>query len=92
MLNPQNQGLDIREHPIKGIYIPNLTEKIVSNEISAMELFALGEKERKFAETCHNDYSSRSHTIFRINFEIRDPINNPNKVKKNNHNLYDNSS
>jgi centromeric protein E len=39
----------------------------------------LGENNRKFGETAINEESSRSHTVFRVQFEIR-PKERPDKV------------
>lgn len=47
-----------------------------------------GEKNRKFAETNLNNKSSRSHVIFRLDFEIRKP-ENPNKILYSQCNLID---
>lgn len=39
----------------------------------------MGETNRKFGETAINEESSRSHTVFRVQFEIR-PKERPDKV------------
>jgi len=69
LLNIQNKNLlirDVKDQGTKSIIIPNLTETIVTSAEEAYDLFQRGEKLRKFAETCLNDNSSRSHTIFML--------------------------
>lgn len=84
----RNESLDIREHPINGIVIPKLTEQVIANEEEAQHWFAYGQKDRKVAETCNNEQSSRSHTIFRMHLEIRD-FKNMNKILFSELNLID---
>ncbi len=48
------------------------------NEEQAFIYYTQGENFRKTGATGQNEYSSRSHSIFRLSFEIRD-FNNPQK-------------
>lgn len=71
LLNVHNKNLDIRENLVKGVHIPGLTEHLVKSEKEAMEWFAQGEGHRIVGDTRLNEFSSRSHVVFRIGFEIR---------------------
>lgn len=51
LLNPKEGNIEIREHYSKGIYIQNLSEKVVSTREEAEQLYSIGESNRKFAET-----------------------------------------
>ncbi|EWS71122.1 kinesin motor catalytic domain protein (macronuclear) [Tetrahymena thermophila SB210] len=88
LLNPKEQNIEIREHHSKGIYIQNLTEKVVQSKDEADQLYKQGEANRKFGETSQNTQSSRSHVIFRLNFEVRDS-KNPTKTLQSVLNLID---
>ena len=66
LLNPMNRNLKIHEDLARNIFVGNLTENIVSSEADCKELLEKGESNRKIGQTNMNEYSSRSHTIFRI--------------------------
>lgn len=54
LLNPKEANIEIREHHSRGIYLQNLTEKVITTKDEAEELFKIGESNRKFAETSQN--------------------------------------
>ena len=83
-----NHSLEIRENAIRGIHIPKLTEINITSYEQAMELFNNGELLRRYGDTEMNEHSSRSHTIFRINYEMRGK-NRPDKVITSQLNLVD---
>ncbi|KAM3605858.1 uncharacterized protein V6R79_006128 [Siganus canaliculatus] len=61
-------GLKVREHPLEGPYVENLTKHLVHNHNDMEELIALGNASRATASTGMNNSSSRSHAIFTISF------------------------
>jgi centromeric protein E len=63
-----NQTLQIREDPRRGVFVSSI-EEIVTDYTSLLETLFDGEKNRAVAATGMNERSSRSHTIFRITIE-----------------------
>ncbi|VDL60812.1 unnamed protein product [Hymenolepis diminuta] len=57
------KSLIIREDPIKGLYVQNLTMPTVTSPAEVYEWLRRGNARRKFAETDMNSQSSRSHSI-----------------------------
>ncbi len=53
-----------------------------------MDLYKKGESSRKVGETQLNDKSSRSHTVFKINLDVKS-ISNPSKILSSTINLID---
>ncbi|KAK4485521.1 hypothetical protein RD792_008163 [Penstemon davidsonii] len=51
----------------RGIFVAGLREEIVASADQVLEFMAFGESHRHIGETNMNVYSSRSHTIFRMN-------------------------
>eukprot|EP00930_Biecheleria_cincta_P047929 TRINITY_DN33328_c0_g1_i1.p1 TRINITY_DN33328_c0_g1~~TRINITY_DN33328_c0_g1_i1.p1 ORF type:complete len:1174 (+),score=312.87 TRINITY_DN33328_c0_g1_i1:164-3685(+) len=65
-------GLQIKEHPVMGIYVKDLTE-IMAEDASKMEtLLENGNKARAVSSTMMNSTSSRSHSIFTIKIHQKD--------------------
>ena len=63
----------LRDDPLKGALIEGLSEHIVVDRVSTLNLIARGEAARHYGSTRINDASSRSHTIFRMVLESRRP-------------------
>ena len=61
--------LELKEHPERGVFINNLTEKQVHNVSEIMVYLENGKKQRHTGETKMNRDSSRSHSIFTIIIE-----------------------
>eukprot|EP00617_Octactis_speculum_P020591 CAMPEP_0185752960 /NCGR_PEP_ID=MMETSP1174-20130828/11719_1 /TAXON_ID=35687 /ORGANISM="Dictyocha speculum, Strain CCMP1381" /LENGTH=831 /DNA_ID=CAMNT_0028430619 /DNA_START=61 /DNA_END=2555 /DNA_ORIENTATION=+ len=59
-------GLQIKEHPLLGIYIKDLKEIVVDSAGKAQDLLNEGVKNRVVAKTGMNSASSRSHCVFVI--------------------------
>jgi centromeric protein E len=70
LLTKDNQVLQIREDPRRGVFVQS-EEEIVTDFESLLSVLITGEKSRTFASTSMNERSSRSHTIFRITIESR---------------------
>ncbi|XP_062871412.1 kinesin-like protein KIF1C isoform X2 [Trichomycterus rosablanca] len=64
-------GLRVREHPILGPYVEDLTKHTVSHYRDIKELMESGNRARTVAATNMNDASSRSHAVFTITFTQR---------------------
>ena len=69
LLNPNNKGnLRVREHPILGPYVEDLSKLAVTSFEDILELMDEGNKARTVAATNMNETSSRSHAVFTIIF------------------------
>ncbi|KAK3547802.1 hypothetical protein QTP86_031443, partial [Hemibagrus guttatus] len=64
-------GLRVREHPILGPYVEDLTTHAVSNYREITELMECGNRARTVAATNMNEASSRSHAVFTLIFSQR---------------------
>ncbi|GAA5816305.1 hypothetical protein MFLAVUS_009831 [Mucor flavus] len=77
LLNPQNKSnLKVREHPVLGPYVQDLSRLAVNSFDDIDRLFDEGNKARTVAATNMNETSSRSHAVFTIfvTQKILDPI------------------
>uniref|UniRef100_A0A8C4HTZ5 Kinesin motor domain-containing protein n=1 Tax=Dicentrarchus labrax TaxID=13489 RepID=A0A8C4HTZ5_DICLA len=69
LLNPKSQGtLRVREHPILGPYVEDLSKLAVTGFCDIRDLMDAGNKARTVAATNMNETSSRSHAVFTIVF------------------------
>lgn len=58
--------LKIREHPVEGPYVKDLTEIQVKSYGEILKYMRMGDSSRTVASTKMNDTSSRSHAVFTI--------------------------
>lgn len=64
LLNPNSDTkLKIRESPTEGIFIENLVEKCVEEELEVEQILSIGNNNRKIGRTNMNEVSSRSHAL-----------------------------
>ncbi|XP_041419357.1 kinesin-like protein KIF1A isoform X4 [Xenopus laevis] len=87
LLNPKNKGnLRVREHPLLGPYVEDLSKLAVTSYQDIQDLMDSGNKARTVAATNMNETSSRSHAVFNIIFTQRrhdaDTENTTEKVSK----------
>nr|XP_040124113.1 kinesin-like protein KIF1A isoform X22 [Ictidomys tridecemlineatus] len=69
LLNPKNKGnLRVREHPLLGPYVEDLSKLAVTSYNDIQDLMDSGNKARTVAATNMNETSSRSHAVFNIIF------------------------
>ncbi|KAJ8360794.1 hypothetical protein SKAU_G00173190 [Synaphobranchus kaupii] len=69
LLNPKNKGhLRVREHPLLGPYVEDLSKLAVTSFTDIADLMDAGNKARTVAATNMNETSSRSHAVFTIVF------------------------
>ncbi|KAJ8923444.1 hypothetical protein NQ315_002003 [Exocentrus adspersus] len=69
LLNPKNKGnLRVREHPLLGPYVEDLSKLAVTTYQDIHDLIDEGNKARTVAATNMNETSSRSHAVFTIFF------------------------
>eukprot|EP01059_Diplonema_ambulator_P037272 TRINITY_DN976_c0_g1_i1.p1 TRINITY_DN976_c0_g1~~TRINITY_DN976_c0_g1_i1.p1 ORF type:complete len:1666 (+),score=653.65 TRINITY_DN976_c0_g1_i1:360-5000(+) len=68
LLNPSLEGthLKVREHPVTGPYVENLTQMEVKSHQEVFRVMHEGNKLRTTASTCMNAHSSRSHAVFQL--------------------------
>ncbi|XP_072552491.1 kinesin-like protein KIF1C isoform X3 [Salminus brasiliensis] len=72
LLNPKSGGaLRVREHPIMGPYVEDLSKLAVTSHSDITHLMDCGNKARTVAATNMNETSSRSHAVFTIIFTQR---------------------
>ncbi|XP_066296370.1 kinesin-like protein KIF1A isoform X18 [Branchiostoma lanceolatum] len=69
LLNPKNKGnLRVREHPLLGPYVEDLSKLAVTSFNEINTLMDEGNKARTVAATNMNETSSRSHAVFTVVF------------------------
>nr|XP_009688818.1 PREDICTED: kinesin-like protein KIF1A isoform X12 [Struthio camelus australis] len=69
LLSPKNKGnLRVREHPLMGPYVEDLSKLAVTSYNDIQDLMDSGNKARTVAATNMNETSSRSHAVFNIIF------------------------
>ena len=70
LLNPKNKKSDlkVREHPILGPYVEDLSKLVVKEYLDIDRLIDEGNKARTVAATNMNETSSRSHAVFTLIF------------------------
>ncbi|KAI1301470.1 Kinesin-like protein [Halotydeus destructor] len=67
LLNPKNRSsLRVREHPLLGPYVEDLSKLAVTSYEDIHQLMDEGNKARTVASTNMNETSSRSHAVFTI--------------------------
>lgn len=64
----ERPALKVREHPVWGPYVVNLTQHSVKSFTELHNWLRVGNKHRATAATYMNEKSSRSHSIFSIEF------------------------
>merc|ERR1719460_1233690 len=78
LLNPPQDkgklggGLQIKEHPVLGIYVKDLQEIVVADDAKLTELMDRGNKSRAVSATLMNATSSRSHSVFTVKVHQKD--------------------
>lgn len=65
-------GLQIKEHPVMGIYVKDLTEIVAESSKKLEDLLDSGQRNRAVSSTMMNSVSSRSHSIFSIKVHQKD--------------------
>jgi hypothetical protein len=58
--------LKIRQSPTGGVYVENLSERVVEKEEDVLQMMQEGNKNRSTAGTAMNAQSSRSHSILSV--------------------------
>ena len=71
-INEDNEYLDLREDPIKGITVSGITEVNVDNSNDMLKILKRGNRNRTIEATGANETSSRSHAIFQLSLEYKD--------------------
>ncbi|XP_014259572.1 kinesin-like protein K39 [Cimex lectularius] len=66
LLVPGSNALKVREHPVFGPYVVDLTKKSIASFSEFQHWLDVGNKKRATAATEMNDKSSRSHSIFTV--------------------------
>ncbi|XP_016356168.1 kinesin-like protein KIF14 [Sinocyclocheilus anshuiensis] len=64
--NQKKMPLRVREHPVYGPYVADLSTNVVTSYADIKTWLELGNKQRATAATGMNDKSSRSHSVFTL--------------------------
>lgn len=64
-------GLDIQQHPDKGVSVSGAVEVTVGSIRDVLDLLWRGARNRATSATDMNLHSSRSHTIFQVSIQRR---------------------
>ena len=72
LLDPDNDGLQVRESRDRGFFVPGLTTQIVQSLPEAMQVVSQGLSSRVMAATLMNATSSRSHVMLAIDIVRED--------------------
>ena len=67
--NTNDEYLDLREDPTRGIIVNNITELNVTSSEDILKILKKGNRNRTQESTGANETSSRSHAILQINIE-----------------------
>ena len=67
-----NEYLDLREDPVKGIVVSGITEINVNNSNDMLNILKRGNRNRTQEATGANETSSRSHAILQVSIEYKD--------------------
>ena len=78
LLVNDSENLELREDPIKGIFINGITEKETDSHEDILSLLKKGNKNRTTEETDANETSSRSHAILQISVSYKETQNKDN--------------
>jgi kinesin family protein 1/kinesin family protein 3/17 len=65
-------GLEIKEHPVLGVYVKGLQEIVADNPAKLQAIIDQGMSSRTVASTNMNADSSRSHSVFQITLHQKD--------------------
>jgi len=65
-------GLQVKEHPVLGIYVKDLQDMVVDDAVKLENIMNSGIKNRAVSSTMMNAVSSRSHSIFTIKVHQKD--------------------
>lgn len=69
--NPKLAQLSVREDLKKGVYVENLCEEASNSSEEAIDLLIRGASSRHVGSTKMNADSSRSHSVFSLNFQSK---------------------
>ena len=70
--NTNNEYLDLREDPEKGIVVSGITEISVTNSNEMLKILKRGNRNRTQEATGANETSSRSHAILQVSIEYKE--------------------
>ncbi|KAJ3126975.1 Kinesin-like protein kif3b [Nowakowskiella sp. JEL0407] len=73
------KGLEIKEHPEKGVYVKDLSAYVVKSVEEMEHWTKVGNDARSVGATLMNENSSRSHSIFTITVECAETVNGEEK-------------
>lgn len=82
-------ALKVREHPVWGPYVVDLSVHVANSFDEMKELLIIGNKNRITAATLMNEKSSRSHSIFSIELNLSEKLDENNSSRRSKVSLVD---
>jgi kinesin family protein 5 len=82
LLNPVNDNLPVHEDRKRGVYVKDLTEVYVSSVKEVFDIMKQGTESRVVASTNMNEQSSRSHSLFILNIQQKNRLDQSCKTGK----------
>ena len=74
LLEPSKTNLQIHEDKNKGIFIADVTEEYVTDEVEVLTLLSNGNENRAIGVTDMNAQSSRSHSCFILTIQMNNTV------------------
>lgn len=87
--NNSKTALKVREHPVWGPYVVDLSVHVVNSYEEMKQWLIIGNKNRATAATQMNEKSSRSHSIFSIELNLSENIGENSTCKRSKVSLVD---
>ena len=87
--NANKTALKVREHPVLGPYVVDLSVQPVNSYKDLKDWLQLGNRNRSTAATVMNEMSSRSHSIFSIEICLMEQLNDNSSCKRSKVSLID---
>lgn len=82
LIEPSKTNLQIHEDKNKAIYVADVTETYVTDEIEVYDLMKIGNANRAIGVTDMNSQSSRSHSCFILTLQMNNTIDFSQKTGK----------
>ena len=82
LLNTQQGVLKVREHPLTGPYVEDLTCLVIDSKRNLLKLLDAGNKSRVVTHTKQNMVSSRSHAVITLSINQQNTTSNTSTISK----------
>uniref|UniRef100_A0A8C7RE03 Kinesin motor domain-containing protein n=1 Tax=Oncorhynchus mykiss TaxID=8022 RepID=A0A8C7RE03_ONCMY len=89
LLDSASASLFLRENIKKGVFVEGAVEKFVTSAAEAYQVLSMGWRNRRVASTSMNRESSRSHAVFTMTLESKEPAKEVVNIRTSQLNLVD---